>query len=121
MSPSQPAFSKYAYGKVPAQRAIGNIAAGTTDSVLVTAVPLETIRVLACAFVCGATATNATFNSKGSGAGTAISPIFQNAASSGAVLNNNPVGWFETVAGEALTMTTGTGSTTGVIVVYVIV
>jgi hypothetical protein len=70
--------------------------------------------VLSLAFVCGATATNATFNSKGSGAGVACSMLFANAANGGAVLPHNPLGWFETEIGEALTLTTGAGATTGV-------
>jgi hypothetical protein len=118
---AQAGYSKFAYGTTSASYATGNVAAGTTDSSLVAAVPGRKIRVLAVAFICGTTATNATFNSKGSGAGTAISPIFQNGASSGAILGHNPVGWFQTNAGEGLTLTTGGGSTTGVIVVHVVV
>lgn len=69
-------------------------------------------------FVCGGTGTNATFNSKGSGQGTAISPLFANAANGGAVLPFHERGWFETELGEALTLTTGSGATTGVLVTY---
>ena len=112
-------FSKYAYGNVAANYAKADVIAGSTDAVVVTGVAGEKIRVLACAFVCGATATRATFNSKGSGAGTAISPEFQNAANGGAVLSHNPLGWFETVAGESLTVDTSAGSQTGILVVYV--
>ena len=97
-----------------------NVAAGQTDSSIVAAVSGWRIRVLSLAFVCGGTATNATFNSKGSGAGTACSPLFANAANGGAVLSHNPRGWFETELGEGLTLTTGSGSTTGVIVSYVL-
>ena len=101
--------------------AFANVAAGQTDSSVVAAVAGKKIRVKALAFVAGGTATTATFNSKGSGAGTACSCLFANAANGGAVLNNNPEGWFETETGEALTLTTGAGSTTGVIVKYVLV
>lgn len=73
---------------------------------------------LALAFMCGATATDATFNSKGSGSGTAVSPLFANAANGGAVLPFHERGWFETELGEALTLTTGSGATTGVLVTY---
>ena len=108
-------FSKFAYGVEPAKYAFANIAASSTASSVVAAVAGKKIRVVALAFVCGATATNATFNS----ASSAISCLFANAANGGAILGENPLGWFETVRGEALTLTTGTGATTGVQVVYV--
>ena len=114
-------FSKYAYGVVSPTRPFANVAAAQTDSVLVAGEPGKTIRVLAFAFVCGGTGTNATFNSKGSGAGTAISPLFANAANSGAVLPPNELGWIETLEGESLTLTTGAGSTTGVLLNCVVV
>jgi len=100
--------------------AVVNVAASQTDSVVVAAVSGRCIRVKALAFVAGGTATTATFNTKGSGAGTAISPLFANAANGGAVIGHNPEGWFETERGEALTLTTGAGSTTGVLVKYVL-
>lgn len=112
-------FSKYAYGIVPVRYAFVNVAASSTDAAVASAISGKKLRVLAVVFVCGAVATTATFNSKGSGAGTAISAQFQNAANGGAVLPHISVGWFETVSGEALTLTTGAGSTTGVQVVYV--
>jgi len=108
-------FFKYAYGTESPQYAKANIAASQTASELVAAVPGKKIRVLACAFVCGATGTNATLNS----ASTAISCLFANAANGGAVLPLNPLGWMETSEGEALTLTTGAGSTTGIQVIYV--
>lgn len=108
-------FSKFAYGTVEAEYAFADIAAGQTASSVVAAQAGKRIRVLAAAFVAGGTATTAVFNS----AGDAISMTFQNAANSGAVLPPNPLGWFETDAGEALTLTTGAGSTTGVQVVWV--
>jgi hypothetical protein len=108
-------FSKYAYGNVSPRRSKANVAHSQTDSEIVAAVAGKKHRVLAVAFVCGATATNATFNS----ASTAISMLFANAANGGAVLPLNELGWFETAAGEALTLTTGVGSTTGVQVVSV--
>lgn len=101
--------------------AIGNVAQSQTDSSLVAAAGTTRINVLAVAFVAGGTATNATFNSKGSGAGTAISPLFANAANGGAVLPYNEKGWFSTNAGEGLTVTTAAGSTTGIVVVYELV
>lgn len=99
--------------------AFANIAASTTDGNIVTAVASKKIRVLAVAAVAGATATTLTFNSKPAGAGAAKTCLFANAANGGEVLPFNPIGWFETVSGEGLTVTTGAGSTTGIQVVYV--
>ena len=101
--------------------AFANVNASTTDAPVVAAVAGKRIRVLAFYFVCGATATNATFNTKGGGAGVAISCLVANAANGGAVVNHNPRGWFETELGEGLTLTTGSGSATGVQVSYVLV
>jgi len=95
-----------------------NIAQSQTDSSLVTARAGSKIRVFSVAAVSGATATNVTFNSKGSGAGTAISPAFAFGANGGAVLPYNPQGWFDTNRGEGLTATTGAGSTQGLLVSY---
>jgi hypothetical protein len=64
------------------------------------------------------TASAATFNSKGSGAGTAISPPLKGPANGGFVVPHSQYGWFETLAGEALTVTTGAGSETSIIVGY---
>lgn len=98
------------------KRAFLNLAAASTGSTLVAAVTSKKIRVLQVAAVAGGTATNLTFNSASAGA---ISPLFANGANSGEVLPFSPVGWFETVAGEALTVTTGAGSTTGILVSYI--
>lgn len=98
-----------------------NVAAGQTDSQIIAATNGMAIKVVSVAFVTAATATNATFNSKGSGAGTAISCLFANGANGGAVLNRNEDGWFITNTGEALTLTTGAGSTTGVLVNYILI
>lgn len=103
-------------GKI--KRAFANISASTTDGDIVTAVSDKKIRVHAVVFQCGGTATAATFNTKGSGAGTAISMQFQNGSNGGAVLPESEVGWFETALGAGLTLTTGAGSTTGVHVIY---
>lgn len=101
------------------KRAFATVATGTTDGNVVTAVSGKKIRVLASATMAAGTATAVTFNSKGSGAGTAISATFTNGVNGGEVLPYNPVGWFETNAGEALTVTTAAaGSNTAVHVVY---
>jgi hypothetical protein len=101
-----------------ALKAFANVAASQTDSSVVAAVAGAKINVLAFFCVAGGTATNLTFNSKGSGAGTAISSLLANAANGGAVADYNPKGWFTTNAGEGLTVTTGAGSATGIQVVY---
>lgn len=100
------------------KRAFANISASTTDGSIVTATSGKKIRVLAFMAQAGATATNITFNSKPGGAGSAISMTYQNGANSGEVGGYNPLGWFETNTSEGLTATTGSGSTTGVQVVY---
>lgn len=93
-----------------------DVAASQTDSSLVSAVAGKKIRVLTVALSCGATASTAVFNSKGAGAGTAISCTFNNSISL-----PDGEGYFETNSGEGLTVTTGAGSTTGVLVVYTLV
>ncbi len=93
---------------------LANVAASQTDSEVVAAVTGNKLRILAFHCQAGSTATDLTFNS----ASTAISPLFANAANGGAVGNFNPAGWFETSSGEALTVTTGAGSTTGITIIY---
>jgi hypothetical protein len=98
--------------------AYDTVAASATDSVLVTGITGKKIRVLAILLNQGdTTPSTVTFNSKGAGAGTAISPAFKYAANGGTSVHNKE-GWFETNSGEALTVSTGTGSTTGIVVVY---
>jgi hypothetical protein len=99
--------------------AFANTSAGTTDGALVSAVSGRRIRVVQVAAVAGGTATTLTFNTKPSGAGTAISPAFANGANGGEVLPFSSVGWFTTNLSEGLTVTTGAGSTTGILVGYV--
>ncbi len=99
--------------------AFANVAASQTDSSIVSAVAAKKIRVLSAYAVAGGTATTLTFNSKPAGAGSAISALFANGANGGEILPYSPIGWFETVAAEGLTVTTGAGSTTGIGVVYV--
>ncbi len=107
-----------AYGSTPA---FANVAASQTDSSIVAAKTGKSIVVTGVYFVSGGTATNVTFNTKGSGAGTAISGLVADAANGGCVLPYHPKGWFVTNNGEALTVTTGTGSTTGIGVTYELV
>ena len=96
-----------------------NVAASQTDANIVSAVTSKKIRVLQMFALAGGTATDLTFNTKPAGAGTAISPLMANTSNGGEVLPFSPIGWMETASGEGLTVTTGTGSTTGILVVYV--
>lgn len=103
------------------RRTFSNVASATTDGALVTAVSGKKIRVLGVLLDAGGTATTVTFNSKGAGAGTAISATFDLLARGVAPFPIHDYGWFETNAGEGLTVTTGTGSTVGIQVVYTLV
>lgn len=101
------------------QNAYDSVAASATDSVLVAASGTAKIVVTSVVINQGdTTASTVTFNTKGAGAGTAISPALKAAANGGFVLPFNENGWFATNGGEALTVTTGAGSTSAVIVTY---
>lgn len=101
------------------RNAFDSIAASQTDSILVAAVAGFKIRVTAALLNHGdTTPSSVTFNSKGAGAGTAISPPLKGPANGGFVVAYEKGGWFETVSGEGLSVSTGAGSTTGVIVKY---
>jgi len=97
--------------------AFANVNASSTDTSIVAAVAGYRICVTGYTLVAGGTATNVTFNSKGAGAGTAISSL-KACAANGGVSAQNPRGVFKTNVGEALTLTTGTGSTVGLDVTY---
>lgn len=92
-----------------------NIAASQTASSLIAAVTGKRIRVISVYALAGGTATTLVFNS----ASTAKSALLSNAANGGEVLPRNIDGWFETAAGEALTVTTGAGAATGIQVNYI--
>lgn len=98
-----------------------NIAAAQTDAAAIGATAGKRIRILAVLALSGGTATNLTFNTKGAGAGVAISPVLANGANGGELAPYNEAGWFETNSGEALTVTTGSGSTTGIMILSVLV
>jgi hypothetical protein len=102
-----------------ANTAFANVAASQTDNALVAAVSGRAIRVKSLVILAGATATDVTFNSKhGSDAGVAVSPLFAAGVRTPVVLQHEPLGWFQTKAGEALTVTTGAGSAVGIDVVF---
>lgn len=104
--------------KLTTKRAFQNAGAGA-ETVVVTAVGGKAIRVVAGYFIAGSVATNLTFQSKPAGGGAAIGPTVQNVNNSGLVLPFLPLGWHQTVSGEALSVLLGGGSTVGVQVVYV--
>lgn len=109
----------------PLKWATAQIASATTDGALVTAVAGSRLRVYGFILSCAGTATTVTFNSKPAGAGTAVSATFQLGANGQLFVPIATIetvdgypGWFQSAAGEGLTVTTGTGSTVGVHVVY---
>ena len=97
------------------------VAASQTDAALVAAVAGKSVRVLSATLDCGATATVFTFNSKPSGAGTAIAGPYPQAIDGRKSFEYNPQGWFQTTSGQGLSATTGAGSSTTVTLVYVLV
>jgi hypothetical protein len=102
------------------KRALKAVPTATTDSSIVAAVAGKKLRILAIKAVNGATATTITFNSKGSGAGTAISAPFVVAVSAAIDFHPSEFGWFETNAGEAFTATTAaSGATVAIQVIYI--
>lgn len=112
-------FSRGRMGAGGVQNAWANVAAAQTDSALVAAVPNRKIRVLGVLVNAkDAGAVTFTFNSKPAGAGNAISPTFIAPLNGGFVLPQGGDGWFETVAGEGLTITTAAASALAVLVVY---
>lgn len=102
--------------------AYDSISASTTDEAIVSAVPGKKVRVIAFVINQGdTTPSTVTFNSKGSGAGTAISPAWKGGANGVISVSDCSTGWFETKVGEGLSISTGAGSVSGVNVVYELV
>jgi len=108
--------------------AFANVATGSTDAAVtnpvtgaaLAAVAGQKIRVYALDMVTDDTASNVTFYSNpSSGNSTAISPLYALGVNGGMVLPYSPKGWFETLPGETLGVTTAAaGGTVGVHVVY---
>ena len=96
------------------------VAASQTDSALVSAVSGSRIKVLGFWSISASTSTFV-FNSKGSGAGTAISPVLTPTANQSFQMSNSDAPLFQTNKGEGLTLTTGAGGNTVLIVTYVVV
>jgi hypothetical protein len=98
--------------------AFGTITGAVIDGALITGVTDKKIRVLSYA-VSAQTASSITFNTKPTGAGTAIMPTIYLAANGNSNEADNN-GLFETSSGEGLTATTGT-NTVGVRLTYILV
>lgn len=92
-----------------------SVASGSTDSSLIALVAAKKLRIVSLVVQCGASATDATFES----GGTTKKHKVQAGANGGQVLPPNPWGWFETAAGESLTVTTTAGSTTEISGTYI--
>lgn len=105
-------------------RAWANISASTTDGAFTggTIPSLDSgfkYRIVWFHLHARGTATQVTFNSKPSGAGTAMSPTYECGVNSGRSEGPNEYGWFETSNSNGITVTTGAGSTVGVAIGYV--
>jgi hypothetical protein len=103
--------------KVSLQSAFANVAQSSTDTVLVAAKTGQRIVVLAIlAHAAGSVETDVTLNSKGASSGTAICSTKQVAGNGGwrASRGCSTDFLFQTKRGEALTVTTGAGSTLGI-------
>ena len=100
------------------KNAFDAVAASQNDSALVAAVAGKRIRVHSVVINHGDTTPSAvTFES----ATAAIYPPLKAAANGVLVLPDNQGGWFQTLAGEALNVDTGAGSTTSIAVAYSLV
>ncbi len=99
------------------------LAAGQTDGAVVTALPNRKIRVLSLMVLPTTTPpASVTLNSKGSGAGTAMSPVIPLVAATPMVLSGGSIGLWETNKGEALTITNPVGTTLAVFsLAYVVI
>lgn len=104
-----------------ASSAFVNVATATTDSVVVAAVAGKQINVLGFAVVDSTAAASVTFNSKGSGAGTAISALFAVGINGILPMPEQTKGWFATNLGEGLSVTTTGTTPVGIQVVYELV
>lgn len=88
----------------------GSVAASQTDAAVIAAVTSKKLRVLGYSMMANGAVTG-TLNSKPAGAGSAISMSHPFPANGGISAPFNPVGHFETVAGEGLSLTTTSGGT----------
>lgn len=94
-----------------------NVAAAQTAlSIIAAAGAGIKIKVIGVQMQSGAVATAVTFNS----AAVAISPTYGLSASQPVVYPPVGIAYFQTVANEALTITTGAGSTTAIMIQYIV-
>lgn len=94
----------------------GSVAASQTDQILVSATSGVQIIVLRMVLTNSGTASTITLNSKGSGAGTAISQAFNLAANGNLDLTPpfaDAFSLFSTQGGQGLSASTGSGGTVG--------
>lgn len=91
------------------------VAASDTDEEIIAAVTSKKLRILSLVLIAGGTATDVTFESSTTTTKFKVTV----GANGGVVLPFNPVGWFETAAGESLTVTTGAGSTIQITATYI--
>ena len=97
-----------------AQWVADDVEASADSTELVAAVTGQRVRVLGAGISCGGTASTVQFEADGTG----ISAIFNNSIVLPPIPPGSGFGWFETGAGEALDVSTGSGSTTGIQVIY---
>ena len=100
-------------------KALVNVAASQTDSELIAARTGKVIKVYGFMLTSVAN-TQFTFNSKGAGAGVAISMLVTVPTVNAVVfpLLSHPNSYFDTASGESLTSTSGTGNNVRGIVFY---
>jgi hypothetical protein len=105
-----------------------NVAASSTDATLtkspnggtLTAITGKKMRIVGYSVSGGSTATTLIFNSKGAGAGTAISSTKSFGGNGGFGAHASQPGDFETKVSETVTVTTGAGSTMGIDITYIL-
>lgn len=105
------------YNDEQIRRVIATVAAGTTDAVLCPAESGRKLRILQC-YALTTAATALTINTKPSGSGVAISPVFTSAAGVPTIdWTYSPAGWLDSLHGEGLTVTTGAGQSHSIVAV----
>ena len=105
-----------------------NVAASQTDANIITKKDGVVMRIIGGWAVVAGTAMDITFNSKGTGAGTAVTALIPCGINGGLLMpspsqdrsGEPPFGYFDTNKGEGLTVTTGAGaSIVGVTIRYI--
>lgn len=98
--------------------AFANVAASSTDTVLIQGIADRVILIKGLVMQCGATATDVTFNTKTLTVGTAISAKFQLGINGTSVFPFSDSGLMKMVPGNSLSVTTSAGSTVGIQLIY---